>query len=84
MTHAACASVQVIESGLGEETTSVVDYDECLTPAQRLLPRLQPQPKPGEPQVQPTHLAVGALVTTCCMLHILAVRPEPSPLCIPQ
>lgn len=53
MAHAACASVQVIESGLGEETPSVVDYDECLTPAQRLLPRLQPQPKPGEPQVQP-------------------------------
>lgn len=43
--------VQVVSVGLEEETCPVVDYDECLTPAERLLPPRR-QPKPGEPQVQ--------------------------------
>ena len=43
--------VQVVSSGLEEETCPVVDYEECLTPAERLLPPRR-QPKPGEPQVQ--------------------------------
>lgn len=43
--------VQVVSVGLEEEMCPVVDYDECLTPAERLLPLLR-QPKPGEPQVQ--------------------------------
>ena len=44
--------MQVLSTGLEEERCAVVDYDECLTPAERLLPRRHPQPKPGEPQVQ--------------------------------
>ena len=47
----ACWCMQVIASGLKEEGGSVGDCDECLTPAERLLPRRQPQPKPGEAQV---------------------------------
>lgn len=43
--------VQVVSSGLEEESCPFVDYDECLTPAELLLPRSR-QPKPGEPQVQ--------------------------------
>ena len=50
--NSACWCMQVISSGLKEETVSVGDCDECLTPAEQLLPRGQPQPKPGEPQVQ--------------------------------
>ena len=51
----ACWCMQVITSGLKEEGSSVGDCDECLTPAERLLPRRQLQPKPGEPQVQAAH-----------------------------
>ncbi len=51
----ACWCMQVITSGLKEETTSAGDCDECITPAKQLLPRRQPQPKPGEPQVQAAH-----------------------------
>ena len=43
--------LQVVSSGLEEDSCPFVDYDECLTPAERLLPRRH-QPKPGEPQVQ--------------------------------
>ncbi|KAL3142668.1 hypothetical protein ABBQ38_002974 [Trebouxia sp. C0009 RCD-2024] len=43
------ALLQVVSVGLEEETCPVVDYDECLTPAERLLPPRR-QPKPGEPQ----------------------------------
>ena len=50
--ESACWCMQVITSGLKEETVSVGECDECLTPAEQLLPRRQPQPKPGEPQVQ--------------------------------
>ena len=50
--NSACWCMQVITSGLKEETVSVGECDECLTPAEQLLPRRQPQPKPGEPQVQ--------------------------------
>lgn len=57
--HGVCAyvhevhawDVQVLTCGLEEEPCPVVDYDECLTPAERLLPTRR-QPKPGEPQVQ--------------------------------
>ncbi len=69
---AACWCVQVITSGLKEETTSAGDCGECLTPAERLLPRRQPQPKPGEPQVQASPwsshtLTLILFIATACL-----------------
>ncbi|DBA81783.1 TPA: hypothetical protein ACH3X1_007513 [Trebouxia sp. C0004] len=75
------ALLQVIASGVKEEGTSVGDCDECLTPAQQLLPAPQPQPKPGEPQgwwwekeegVLAPHPGAGWEFThACCACNVL-------------
>ncbi|KAA6424916.1 MAG: hypothetical protein FRX49_05090 [Trebouxia sp. A1-2] len=75
------ASSHVIASGLKEEGGSVGDCDECLTPAERLLPRRQPQPKPGEAQgwwwekeeglLAPQAGAGWAFTHACCACNVL-------------
>ncbi|KAL0026679.1 hypothetical protein WJX79_003431 [Trebouxia sp. C0005] len=75
------ALLQVIASGLKEEGGSVGDCDECLTPAERLLPRRQPQPKPGEAQgwwwekeeglLAPQAGAGWAFTHACCACNVL-------------